>query len=87
MLVTPIAVASWRTLVEFCVLIAEHEPDVDVWVLFPYEQVLLPVIDSPTALALDIKKAAFFWQLEIRGVGALSFRPDVGNFVWFVLDL
>lgn len=87
MFVAPIAVASWASFVEFGVLIAEHEPYVDAWVLFPNEQVFLSVIDSPTALAFDIKIAALFRQLEVRGISALSFRPCVTDFVWLVFDL
>ena len=67
--------SGWGYLVEFGVLVAEHDLCRFLGA-FPYEQVLLPVIDSP-ALAFDM-------QLEIRGVGAFSFRPDVGDFVRFV---
>ena len=55
MLVAPIAVASWTAFVEFRVCVTEDEPDIEVWVLFPYEQMFASVIDRPSAFALDEK--------------------------------
>ena len=84
MLGAPIAVACARAFVEFGVLIAEDKTNVDVGVLFPDEQVFLPVINCPTPLRFDIKKAARFWQLEVGRIGSLSLGPDVFYFVCFV---
>ena len=45
------------------------------------QQMLLPVVDIPSALRLDIEKAALFGQLEVGGVCGLTFRPCVGDLV------
>ena len=69
MLLAPLRVGSWTAFVEFCVLIAEHEPNIDFRVLLSDQQVFLPVGDIPTTLSLDEKWCLIlFDEFEIGGV-------------------
>ena len=57
-LLTPLPVGSGRSLVEFGVLVAEHEPDVvGVAVLLTDQQMLLPVFNREPALRFDKERA------------------------------
>lgn len=79
------AVSGGRPLVEPPVR-KEAQTNVEVGVLILDQQMLLSVVDIPSALRLDIEKAALLGQLEVGGVGGLSFRPCVGDLVGLVLD-
>jgi hypothetical protein len=85
-LVAPVAVAIGTAFVQRGILVRENEPDVEIRVLVLDQQVLLSVIDCPATLGLDIKKATRFWQLKVRRVGGLSFRPCVADLVRLIFD-
>lgn len=84
---TPLCVAGRRSLVEFGVLIAEHEPDVvGVAVLLTDQKMLLAILDREPAFRLDVERAVRFRQTEIRGVFGCPFRPDVCDLILLVAD-
>ena len=69
MLLTPLPVGSGRSLVEFGVLVAEHEPDVvGVAVLLTDQQMLLPVFDREAAFGLYEERVFAFSEAEVGGV-------------------
>ena len=58
MLLAPLCVAGRRSLVEFGVLVTEHEPDVvGVAVLLTDQKMLLAILDRETAFRLDIESS------------------------------
>lgn len=87
MLFAPLRIGSGRPLVEFGVLIAEHEPDVvGVAVLLTDQKMLLAIFDREPAFRLDVVSAVRFGQTEIRGVFGCPFRPDVCDLILLVAD-
>ena len=68
MLLAPLCVAGRRSLVEFGVLVTEHEPDVvGVTVLLTDQKMLLAILDRETA-RLDIECRAVCGQTKVRCV-------------------
>ena len=54
--------------------------------LFPDEQMLVSVVDRPSALALDEKPTVFCGDEKVRCVGTLSLWHRVWDFVRLVFN-
>jgi len=81
-LVAPISVTCLGTLVYSSVRIGEHEPYIQMGQLLLNEQMFLAVVGTEDALGLDDDTVP---KNEVRCVGALLLRLNVGYAVGFVL--